>query len=409
MAPRSSGSSGEITEARSVIEKCHPRGFDFAQPARIRVHPELGIPVHPGLGEGPSTSLGLNGVVTRIRGTRAGVWLAVAALILATVASAAPDGGAIEPQDLTEKLSAERVQLVTLPPRNRHQALAAAALSLKPPAHADPLAASKFSGSEPTRRTPPPRPSTSRCRCSISACTESLISEFDVFTESGSGSAWAPGKRSSRETPGLPADAKEKGATLEDIRGPESVPVRTYRLLWILACIAGAAVLGYLVFRWLRRPRRSRSQSFLPCPSRSGSGKRFDALRVQDLPGQGRTREFHSRLSEILRDYLGARYDFDALECTSTELLDQIRRRPTPGLSQLELTRFIEMSELVKFAKLQATATECKEAMNLRIDWCGTPSYAAAPPPRPVSATTDAHSISPSITPSSCGFCSWCP
>ena len=59
----------------------------------------------------------------------------------------------------------------------------------------------------------------------------------------------------------------------------------------------------------------------------------LDALRAEDLPGKGRVREFYFRLSEIVRGYLGERYGFDALESTTPELLESLRRLHTPGLA----------------------------------------------------------------------------
>ena len=57
-----------------------------------------------------------------------------------------------------------------------------------------------------------------------------------------------------------------------------------------------------------------------PKPAHQRALMSLDALSEAQLPAQGRWREYYFRLSEILRKYLGERFDFDALECTTEEL-----------------------------------------------------------------------------------------
>ena len=142
--------------------------------------------------------------------------------------------------------------------------------------------------------------------------------------------------------------------------------MRTYRLLWIIAGALGALALGYLGYRWLKRPRALKeiaSKALAPVDKRALAA--LDALRLEDLPGKGRAREFYFRLSEILRGYLGERYGFEALECTGSELLAALRKLHTPGLPHEELTEFVQESELVKFAKAEASPDGCKLALEL--------------------------------------------
>ncbi len=71
-------------------------------------------------------------------------------------------------------------------------------------------------------------------------------------------------------------------------------------------------------------------------------------------------REVFAELSEILREYLGARYHFAALDMTTTELLAQLQAIAVRGVEPGELQSFAELSDLVKFARVPATGEELR-------------------------------------------------
>jgi hypothetical protein len=163
----------------------------------------------------------------------------------------------------------------------------------------------------------------------------------------------------------LPADA-DKGADLYDVRKPEELPVRTWRLVWALLIGLAVALLAYGVMRYLRRPRPVVLEPEKPkAPLHVRANQALDALAAANLPGQGRSREFYFRLSEIVRSYLGERYDFEALESTTPELLEALRSKHTPGLPMAELTAFANESDFVRYAKAAPGPDACKAALEL--------------------------------------------
>jgi hypothetical protein len=186
---------------------------------------------------------------------------------------------------------------------------------------------------------------------------------FDVTTPEGARRFTLPG-RTVQVVSTLPPDADDKGAGLYDYQPPTEVAVRSWRLLWILAGLAAAALLAWALIRWLRRPRAAREvvKPLLPLDVRTRQA--LDALKADDLPTRGHVKDFYFRLSEIVRGYLGERYGFDALECTSGELLTSLRQRPTPGLPEDKLMRFVSESDLVKYAKAESSPDACREALS---------------------------------------------
>ncbi len=188
---------------------------------------------------------------------------------------------------------------------------------------------------------------------------------FDVATPTVAGTFSIPGV--DVEIVGtLPADAGKKGEDLRDIRSPVDVAVRTWRLLWVLAALIVLALAAWALVKFLRRPRAAASEApTLVEALEVRTRKALDALRLEDLPTQGRVREFYFRLSEIVRGYLGERYGFDAMESTTPELIDSLQRLHTPGLPMGQLQNFANESDFVRYAKAAVTPDICKGALEL--------------------------------------------
>lgn len=162
----------------------------------------------------------------------------------------------------------------------------------------------------------------------------------------------------------LPPDADEKGAAMYDVHPSQPVPVRTYRLLWILGVVAAGLLLAYGLNRFLKRPRKIMPVAPKPlAPLHLRTVAALDALRQSNLPAKGDIKHFYFRLSEIVRSYLGERYGFDALECTTPELFEALYKLHTPGLPQVPLRDFAHQSDFARYAKATPSLDECKSAL----------------------------------------------
>lgn len=155
-------------------------------------------------------------------------------------------------------------------------------------------------------------------------------------------------------------------------------------LLAAAAVLLALLLLGLLRALFLRRRQRAPvERPPVVRPADEVALERLAALRRRGQFGLGGYQPFHFELAEVVRGYLGARFGFDALELTTTELLDELVRSqeaqrqspPTPGPAteapplearpplppplldyDLErLRRFLEECDLVKFAKGSAS------------------------------------------------------
>ncbi|MBX5481633.1 MAG: hypothetical protein IRZ16_07305 [Myxococcaceae bacterium] len=160
------------------------------------------------------------------------------------------------------------------------------------------------------------------------------------------------------------ADAKN-GQDLYDIRPPEPLPVPSYALIWALLAAAAVAALVYAAYRWWKRPRPAAEvPQGPPLPLDQRTRKMLDELRAERLPAQGRIKEFYSRLTDIIRGYVGERFGVEALDLTTTELITALRDVPAPGLPREDFARLLEQADLVKFARAEMTPDDCARALD---------------------------------------------
>ncbi|MBN2193505.1 MAG: hypothetical protein JW751_11880 [Polyangiaceae bacterium] len=121
-------------------------------------------------------------------------------------------------------------------------------------------------------------------------------------------------------------------------------------------------VLGWLAVRWWKRPRVLPPPP-PPRPPWEVALEALDEIRHSGLVETARFVEHFDQVSYVLRRYVGDRFGFDGLENTTYETLAFLRK-VTPPVGPLgEIERFLRHADLVKFAKLEPSGTECEAAL----------------------------------------------
>jgi hypothetical protein len=161
---------------------------------------------------------------------------------------------------------------------------------------------------------------------------------------------------------------------IDDTQGPPQMkedsrplPTRTVWRLWPVWLLLAVAVVAAGVF--LLRRRKVRAAAAPPpkprLPAFDEAMQRLQQLEDENLVVRGHKQAFYFRLSEILRDFIGRRYEFDSLEMTSDELLHAVLARSTPGLDYDLLAAFTRESDLVKFARVDPSEGSCRTILDL--------------------------------------------
>ncbi|MCP4679205.1 MAG: hypothetical protein GY854_27710 [Deltaproteobacteria bacterium] len=162
--------------------------------------------------------------------------------------------------------------------------------------------------------------------------------------------------------------ANEPEPKLKEDEGPGvQIFEKDYTLLWVLGILAGAGVVALLTLlgRWLwskRRPKPGPPPP-PPRPAEEIALEKLEELQRSNLLTEGLIKEFHVRLSETIREYLGNRYRFDSLELSTEELIQSLRKS-TIGKSDFQITvDFLGETDLVKFAKMILTLEESRSLL----------------------------------------------
>ena len=141
-----------------------------------------------------------------------------------------------------------------------------------------------------------------------------------------------------------------------DIRDPWWLP----RALWpwivgVLAALAAFFAGRALWRRWRRRAPVAAPEPARPAPPQEPAYERarreLERLLASGLLAQGRVKEFHVMLSEIVKRFLGSHLGFDALDRTTQEVLADLTRSGIDPAVAERAREFLESCDLVKFAR----------------------------------------------------------
>lgn len=122
--------------------------------------------------------------------------------------------------------------------------------------------------------------------------------------------------------------------------------------LWILAVIL-LLLLGYLTVRRLMSGKKAAAEKTVVIPPYEQAINALESLRSDKLCEQGREKEFYTRLTDILRQYLHGRFGINAMEMTSTQIRHTIQANEETRLSKRNMDRVLEIADFVKFAKVR--------------------------------------------------------
>ena len=120
-------------------------------------------------------------------------------------------------------------------------------------------------------------------------------------------------------------------------------------LIVLAALIVGVGV-GVAVKRWLASRDVVEAPWEDPRPAHVIAFERIERLQGEDLFSQGEAKQYYFRLSEIVRDYMGRRFKFDALEMTTEQIRAALKDKQLDVEAAVAVREFLEETDLVKFA-----------------------------------------------------------
>ncbi|HCY76396.1 MAG TPA: hypothetical protein DHV28_10785 [Ignavibacteriales bacterium] len=146
----------------------------------------------------------------------------------------------------------------------------------------------------------------------------------------------------------VPVAMKEE---IKDIKPP----IRLFNYLFIIYIIIALVLLiaGYFIYKkyFKNKPQPVIKSKVEKIPLHKLTLSKLEKLEKEELWQKGFVKDYHSRITEIIRDYFEKQFNLPALEQTTTDLLKLLSRHPS-GIKVLDITsKFLNNADLVKFAK----------------------------------------------------------
>jgi len=97
--------------------------------------------------------------------------------------------------------------------------------------------------------------------------------------------------------------------------------------------------------------------------------EKLESIKRQKLWQDGKVKQYHSEISETLRNYIEERFFVNALEETTNEIMHGLRLQSIDSLTMNKLNQTLVLADLVKFAKEQPTPAENEMNINNAIEF----------------------------------------
>lgn len=145
-------------------------------------------------------------------------------------------------------------------------------------------------------------------------------------------------------------------ADIKEIKPILNAPLTFRELIpWIVGAIVLAliiyALLKYLKYR--KRPKLEIPQVKIKIPVWEIALQKLEALKLEQLWQKGDIKEYYTRITDILREYFEMRFNVNAAEMTSSEIIEAVSPHIPEKDAMAPLKNLLFLSDMAKFAKGQ--------------------------------------------------------
>lgn len=163
-----------------------------------------------------------------------------------------------------------------------------------------------------------------------------------------------------------PFEVDSADIAITDIKGVYEAPIWWWGIFrWLLLAlgIVGISTGGYYLITYLQARVSKKDEELdaveLLRPAEEVALEKLDAIREEKIWQSGRVKEYHTQLTDVVREYIARRFEVSSAEQTSDETLRAMRPLLNDKKELFEqLRRMLTLADLVKFAKWQATPDE---------------------------------------------------
>ena len=168
--------------------------------------------------------------------------------------------------------------------------------------------------------------------------------------------------------------------TFKPLMPPIEQPVSMKEVFpWVLGVLI-LVLVGLIVWYFLRHRKPKLDENGEPIkgpviPPYTKAIGDLENLKQQKLWQVGKVKEYYSSLTDIAREYIEGQFGVNAVEMTTDDIMQEVRELHFDDRLFGKLKDTMELADLVKFAKYNATSLESDNAMSDMTDFVND-SYA---------------------------------
>lgn len=158
-----------------------------------------------------------------------------------------------------------------------------------------------------------------------------------------------------------------------DIKAQVRYPVTFKELLPYFGGLLALAGLVVLLVWLIRKYRRQHDPAYIKKdPAHIVALRKLDQYRGNKMWAADKQKAFYSGVTDTLREYMSSRYEFSAMEMTTKEIFDIMKKTDAPSDLQSDLKELFERADFVKFAKYVASDEDNASVLPLAVRFVTT-------------------------------------
>jgi len=164
--------------------------------------------------------------------------------------------------------------------------------------------------------------------------------------------------------------------TTKDIKPiirPIAQPYTIEEFLPIIMFVFAIIIIVFAIIYFIKRRKKNKplfKRKDKPAlPAHEQAMLDLDKLKRKKLWQAGRLKEYHSELTDIMRRYIEDRFEINAVEMVSTEIMNALKDTNVNTDALAKIAATFTLADLVKFAKSGASALENDTSFNNCIDF----------------------------------------
>ncbi len=169
----------------------------------------------------------------------------------------------------------------------------------------------------------------------------------------------------------MPVDTAE--TSIKDIKAPFDEPFNWHEYLpYIYASAAALFVIGIIIFIFIKVFKKKPVVIEPPkpkVPAHITALSALEEIKNKKLWQEGKYKEYHTLISDTLREYIEGRYGVFAMELTSDEIFKIMNSQVIDSISKEKLKQVLTLADYVKFAKVIPIDAENEMSLSSAFDF----------------------------------------